>query len=353
MGPRRSGCPVLGARSELPRMAPSNPTSRRTLSLVACAALAVTSLGTTCDRTQEAGRPAPSAAPASGPPAQPAQAAAPATAAADAAQSSAPPRREAPKTRAWVIDGVERTALVSPPAGGPAQGTSDAPHFPIVFVFHGHGGGSRQVRRSYGIEELWPEAMFLYPQGLPTPGRITDPEGKRAGWHGAGAAESLGDRDFKFFDAMLESALAEGGDPTRVYVTGHSNGGGFSYTLAALRGDRLAAIAPSAASFSASEVQDVDPIPIMHIGGRQDPLVKWAWQEASIVAARRINGCVDVAEPFGDGGAMIYASPTGTPVAVFVTDGDHSFERRAVPSIVAFFKKCRRVPAEPAVTAPR
>ena len=42
---------------------------------------------------------------------------------------------------------------------------------------------------------------MVYPQGLNTPGKLTDPEGKKPGWqHGPGAE---GDRDLKFFDAML------------------------------------------------------------------------------------------------------------------------------------------------------
>lgn len=246
-----------------------------------------------------------------------------------------------------MIDGVERTALVSAPE---PSASDEASPYPIVFVFHGHGGGSRQVRRSYNADALWPEAMFVYPQGLPTPGQITDPEGRRSGWHSARTAEAMGNRDYKFFDAMLADFLAEGGDRTRVYATGHSNGGGFSYSLAAQRGDRLAAIAPSAASFSRGDaVVDVAPIPVMHIGGRNDPLVKWQWQEASILAARRINQCGEDPEPFGDDGAMIYRSDQGTPVVVYVTDGDHAFESGAVPSIVAFFKKCRRAP----VTVPQ
>jgi polyhydroxybutyrate depolymerase len=78
------------------------------------------------------------------------------------------------ETRRWEVDGLQREALVHLPDG-------DTP-VPLVFVFHGHGGNMRNVARSFRIHELWPEAAVVYMQGLPTPGRLTDPEGKERRW---------------------------------------------------------------------------------------------------------------------------------------------------------------------------
>src|SRR5262245_40801632 len=61
----------------------------------------------------------------------------------------------------WTVDGVERTALVATPR-------TSAPHQPLVLVFHGHGGTSANAARTFRIHELWPEAVVIYPQGLPT-----------------------------------------------------------------------------------------------------------------------------------------------------------------------------------------
>jgi hypothetical protein len=89
------------------------------------------------------------------------------------------------------VDGVDREALVYAPA---AAAVTNAP---VVFVFHGHGGSAQQAARSFAMSREWPEAISVYMQGLNTPGRLTDPEGKKPGWqHGAGAQ---GDRDLKFF----------------------------------------------------------------------------------------------------------------------------------------------------------
>ncbi|MDA1106730.1 MAG: hypothetical protein O2855_09135 [Planctomycetota bacterium] len=277
-----------------------------------------------------------------------------------ASAPTTPPQDRSPTTRTWTVDGLERAAIVVPAvsvattvaaADSAPTVTADAstPH-PIVFVFHGHGGNARQVRRSYDIEEHWPEAMFVYPQGLRTPGRLTDPEGQRSGWQSTPG--HMDDRDLHFYDAMLESLLGEGGDRARVYSTGHSNGGGFSYLLWSQRGHTLAAIAPSSAAAVRLGRDDNlgDPMPMMHIGATNDPLVKWEWQAATIDGAKVLNGCTGEGVPFPNGTTggrgLIYRSETDTPVVTYISDGNHSFDRSSSPVIVEFFKKCRRAGRE-------
>src|SRR3954463_16655111 len=81
-----------------------------------------------------------------------------------------------PQKMEWTVEGARREALVY----APSKEGSGAP--PLVFGFHGHGGTMQNAARSFRIHELWDEAVVVYPQGLPTPGRLTDPEGKKAGW---------------------------------------------------------------------------------------------------------------------------------------------------------------------------
>ena len=50
--------------------------------------------------------------------------------------------------RAWMMDGVEREALVRLPA---TDGATEAKAAPVVFVFHGHGGSMRQASRSIAV----------------------------------------------------------------------------------------------------------------------------------------------------------------------------------------------------------
>src|SRR5262245_34686157 len=87
-----------------------------------------------------------------------------------------PPPRPAPKPMEWTVDGVKREALVfapSPPPGSPAKA-------PAIFAFHGHGGDMREAARM-NLQQLWPEAVVVYMQGLPT-STPRDPQGTRPGW---------------------------------------------------------------------------------------------------------------------------------------------------------------------------
>ena len=88
-------------------------------------------------------------------------------------------------------------------------------------------------------------------------------------------------------------------DDKRIFVTGHSNGGGFTYLLWATRGDQLCAVAPCAAAFAT--VPELKPKPVLHLAGENDPLVKFVWQQATIEAVRKVNQCGD-GEPWGTSG---------------------------------------------------
>jgi polyhydroxybutyrate depolymerase len=191
------------------------------------------------------------------------------------------------------------------------------------------------VARSIEIWRGWPEAISVYMQGLKTPGQLTDPAGKLPGWQAK--AGDQGDRDLKFFDAVLARLRADYKvDDKRIYATGHSNGGGFTYLLWAERGDVFAAVAPSAAV--ARYVDKLKPKPVLHLAGSKDPLVKFTWQERMMDALRRVNGCVATGQPWGDGCTM-YSSSKGTPVVTFIHPGGHEFVPEATPRIVKFFKE--------------
>jgi polyhydroxybutyrate depolymerase len=176
-------------------------------------------------------------------------------------------------------------------------------------------------------------------QGLNTPGRLTDPEGKKPGWqHRVG---DHGDRDLKFFDAALQRLKQEYRvDEDRIYSTGHSNGGGFTYLLWAERGDVFAAVAPSAAA-PAESVGKLKAKPAMHIAGEKDALVKFTWQQRTIDAVRKINGCDAAGTPWAENGTL-YSSASGTPFVAVVHPGAHNFPSAAPELIVRFFQQHSR-----------
>lgn len=253
------------------------------------------------------------------------------------------PRRE------WKIDGVTREALVYAP---PTAKTAPSP---VVFAFHGHGGNINRAATAFGYQKLWPEAVVVYMQGLNTPGALTDPEGKKPGWQKAPGEQN--DRDLKFFDAVLETLKKEYRvDEHRIYATGHSNGGGFTYVLWAARGDVFAAVAPCAAAAPIGVVpadlpaaaarvaeagkkamSNLKPKPVLHMAGENDPLVKFAWQQRTIEGLKKLNGCGE-GKPWGDH-CTLYPSATGTPVVTYIHAGGHGVPPD-VPAVIAkFFKE--------------
>lgn len=235
---------------------------------------------------------------------------------------------DAPARREWNVDGVVREALVHVPSTAKDKPT------PVVFVFHGHGGTMHNMVRAFGIHALWPEALVVYPQGLNTPGRLTDPEGKKPGWqHGAGAQ---GDRDLRFFDAMLESLKRDYKvDEKRIFSTGHSNGGGFTYLLWAERGEKLAAVAPCAAA--CTFLTKLKPKPVFHLAGEKDGLVKFDWQKKTIEGLLRLNQC-GPGRPWGKF-CTLYPSQIGAPVVTFIHPGGHGIHADEPAAVVRFFKE--------------
>ena len=258
---------------------------------------------------------------------------------------------QGPTTRQWTIDGVTRQALVYVPDSATTELT------PLIFAFHGHSGTMQKFAR-LAFEKAWPQAIVVYPQGLPTPGRLTDHEGKFSGWEALPGDQN--DRDLKFFDAMLESLKKDYKiDPARIYATGHSNGGSFTYVLWRARGDEFTAFAPASTAFpaflnhpdappiTAAEIPKVALRPVLHMAGKNDPLVKFAWQEHTFDAVRKINQCTDAAPDPWSENCTLYPSPAGAPVVTCIHPGGHELPPHARDLIVKFFKQFPAATTQP------
>jgi polyhydroxybutyrate depolymerase len=231
----------------------------------------------------------------------------------------------------WTVDGLQREALVYLPPAGERAGA------PVVFAFHGHGGRARGVARKFRLHELWPEAFVVYMQGVPTPGRLSDPEGRKAGWQHD--PEAFGGRDLAFFDAVLATLREDHGiDERRVYATGHSNGGGFCYLLWVSRPGVLAAIAPSAAGSSVLRQSEPEPLPVMHIAGANDTVVRYEWQKATMRRVCEINRCGRDGQPWADA-CLSFATEQGARLVTCTHDGTHQFPSIAPELIVRFFRE--------------
>ena len=235
-----------------------------------------------------------------------------------------------PASRAWEVDGVRREALVHVPAK-----KSEA-KVPLVFDFHGHGGTAKNAARTHHLHVTWPEAIVVYPQGLNTPGKLTDPDGKKPGWQSGPGDQK--DRDLHFFDAVLASMKKDYPiDEKRIFATGHSNGGAFTYLLWAKRGDSFAAFAPVAAA-AGPYFTEAKAKPLFHAASEKDPLVKFALQQRTLDRVKKLNECDPKGEEWAKG-CLRYPSKIGTPVVIYLHDEGHRYPEAAPALIVKFFQE--------------
>ena len=231
----------------------------------------------------------------------------------------------------WTVEGVQRVALVF----APAPAALSIKH-PLVFVFHGHGGNMQAAAQGAHIQTLWPEAIVVYPQGLPTKSTI-DPQGLRPGWQVEAGQTGLNDRDLKFFDAMVATVEQKFSvDDQRIYSTGFSNGALFSYLLWAERSKVLAAFGICAGMIWPSE-HLTEPRAVAVVGGTADPVLPFSLQQQSIDAARQVDNASGAGQPCGPG-CTRYPSTSQTPVVTRIHPGGHIYPPWAPLFFVEFFK---------------
>jgi polyhydroxybutyrate depolymerase len=257
--------------------------------------------------------------------------------------SSSSKRTEAPPTTAastktspstqvvnFDVGGQKRTAILAVPADRSRP-------LPLVFAFHGHGGSGRNFQQRMRIEKLWPEALVLYPDGVPGHAGKTDPAGTKPGWQTV--AGEGGDRDLAFFDAMLKSEEDFFNvDRDRIYVVGHSNGSAFTSLLLNQRGKELAATANLSAQPPA-RLLATDPVRSMFMAmGRRDRVVPFANQQRSIpLVEQKLR--VDTATAKTHGDLRQEFAPKNIELDTYVYDGGHAPPPQIPPLVVKFFQR--------------
>jgi polyhydroxybutyrate depolymerase len=235
-----------------------------------------------------------------------------------------------PAPTKWTVDGVEREALVYVPS------TASKSKPPVILAFHGHGGNMHFAASGMAFQDYWPAAVVVYPQGLPTPGIVLDLEGKKPAWQHEPGQES--DCDLKFVDAILATLRQKYSvDENRIYATGFSSGGLFTYLLLSQRPNIFAAFAPGGAVLLPN-VHLSEPRPVFHYGGRSDRLARFEKQQATIDQVRKFNGCADQGEACG-ADCTLYPSTKSAPVETFIHPGGHFFPPAVAPVLVKFFQE--------------
>lgn len=197
--------------------------------------------------------------------------------AASAAAIAEPPRPPAPGTQEFSLEsgGHTRTVHLHVPR---SYDPSRPP--PLVIVLHGGGGGGKRYLTDNGWTAKADAEGFVAvaPDGLPArPTAAADFKSNPRLWN-SGQLRSFSPRaridDVAFMSALLDDlAKRTPYDARRVYVTGHSNGGGMTFRLAAELSGRLTAIATVAGEVTVKDPKPAKPLPTLYIYGTRDPLL--------------------------------------------------------------------------------
>ncbi len=241
-----------------------------------------------------------------------------------------PPGRN---TVSFDVNGVRRNAVVVVPV-------DTSRPVPLVFVFHGHGGSGAKIERKFDIEDLWRDAVVVYPDGLVGHQGVTDPKGVKPGWQTR--LGELGDRDLAFYDAMHNALYAKlPVDRDRVFLMGHSNGSAFVSLLLNQRGDAIAATA-NLSGQPPARLLESDPVRSMFMAmGERDPIVPYANQARSIPIAERKLG-VDPSTATVNGYLRSERGQGNLELATYISPGGHDVPPEVPGLVVAFFQRHTR-----------
>lgn len=169
------------------------------------------------------------------------------------------------------VDGWTRSYLLNLP---PDFYEND--NFPLVIAMHGTGGNALQCERDYGLTEIanLTNYVIVYPEGIPRKG----PLGIRT-WNAGSCCDYAVDRevdDIQFISSLIDLMIKDFKvNPSRVYVTGMSNGAMMAYRVACELSDKIAAIAPVSGALVTSSCRPSHAIPILHIHSELDSVVPY------------------------------------------------------------------------------
>ena len=156
---------------------------------------------------------------------------------------------------------LPRSVEVHVPTGFPQP-------LPAIIAFHGYGGLATEMGSHTELSKKADEVGFvgIYPQGW---GR----EWAVPGNPPAGALEAT---DHELVTELLDRLAAAGCvDADRIYVAGHSQGGGMASAVGCEFADRLAGVAIVSGEFFELPCQPSRPIPVVIFHALDDPILPY------------------------------------------------------------------------------
>jgi polyhydroxybutyrate depolymerase len=141
--------------------------------------------------------------------------------------------------------------------------------FPLVIALHGGATNGEIMERFSGLSETAAKHSFIvaYPNGT---GRLRAVRTWNSG-RCCGYAQKHNINDVAFIEHLIKFMIEQYHiDPSRVFVTGMSNGGMMAYRVAAEIPERVAAVAAIAGTLDVDASSIRAPVPVVHFHGTDD-----------------------------------------------------------------------------------
>jgi len=148
---------------------------------------------------------------------------------------------------------------------------------PMVIVLHGGGGNAENAVKMTGFDRIGQREglIIVYPNGTAARERV--PLLTWNAGHCCASAMTTGVDDVAFIGAVIDALVKDGrADPSRVYVTGMSNGAMMAHRLGRELSTKIAGIAPVVGAVFGDERPPVAPVPAFIIVGADDTTVPGA-----------------------------------------------------------------------------
>lgn len=223
-------------------------------------------------------------------------------------------------TMQMCVDGRLRTAILTVPEG-------DGP-FPLLIALHGGAGTASNMQDKTGLDDVATNrsVMVVYPDGTPAV-KFVDQIRTWNAAHCCGQARDDNTDDVTFLDALIAALQDEYAiDPSRIGITGHSNGGMMAHHYGATS-DVATHIMPVAGSIGgrnpvdAAEqripVPDHAPPKVLIIHATDDERVPYDGGEGENLGEQRVDLGVDAAIEFWE--------TAGASVELVTTEGGHGW----------------------------
>ncbi len=168
-----------------------------------------------------------------------------------------------------LIDGLQRNYILHLPTA-----YSTTQKLPLIFALHGGGGTAKGAVGLYDLESLADKynCLIVYPDAI------------NKAWHIPGMTSRVKKidssiNDVRFISVLLDTMIVHyKADGKKVFCTGLSRSAIFSYYLADVLNERIAAVACVCGSISqtmAAAYSFKKPIPVLMINGTADPLINY------------------------------------------------------------------------------